>query len=238
MSILISERLLNDYAIGIDIGSIYALLNEKKGINLFAFPPITGFGLAFNEMAKDMKDISLYSFNYIESDNKIDLYYKAIKDIQKDGPYILLGFSAGADIVYGLSKKFSEKMLIIMMDGFWGEVDVSEINQKVDFFIKHSMSYANLDDDNLFLNQILERRIRSYIHYTADKKRFDSIINNDIHFLYSDEFTNKDMNKISTLTNGRIYKYKVRGKHFDLLRKGYVEESAKTIIDIINASTF
>ncbi len=234
LSKLISEKLLNNYSSGIDIGTIYALLNEKRNENIFAFPPITGFGLAFNEMAKNIKDYSLYSFNYIEDESKIEQYYQAIKSIQKSGPYVLLGFSAGADIVYELSKKFIEKTLIILMDGFWGEVSINEIEKKIDFFIDYSMSYANLDKNNKFLTHILEQRIRSYMYYVLNKNKFISKIDDDIHFLYSEELSNQDIEKLTALTKGKIFRYKAFGKHFELLQKGYVDKNAKILINIVS----
>jgi len=233
LSKLISEELLNGYRNDIDIGSTYMLLNDKREKNIFAFPPITGFGLAFNDMAKNINEFSLYAFNYIEDKDKIDKYLKIIKNIQNEGPYILLGFSAGADIVMDLASRLKEEVIIILMDGFFGKVDKNEIEEKLEYFIDYSINYANLDSNNKFLYQILRNRIRSYMNYLADKNKFVCKIDNDIYFLQSEEMKDKDVNSLKKLTTGTIVKFKAYGKHFELLKPGYIERNSEIIEEIL-----
>ncbi|MEN6316858.1 MAG: amino acid adenylation domain-containing protein [Clostridiaceae bacterium] len=233
LSIDISDKLLKGYKSGIDVGAAYHLLNDKRNRNIFAFPPITGFGLAFSEMAKNIKEFSLYAFNYLEDEDKIDKYYNIIKSLQSSEPYVLLGFSAGANIVLDLARKFSKKTIIILMDGFWGEIRKEDIESKVDFFIEYSMEYANLDHKNKFINQILEKRIRNYMYYIADTDKSKYKISQDIHFLHSKDMTESHIESLESLTKGSIIKYSAYGKHFDLLKIGYVENNANIIVDII-----
>lgn len=228
----VSGKLLKGYGSHIDIGSAYSLLNGKKPEGIFAFPPITGFGLAFNNMSKQIEDYSLYAFNYLEGGDKIKRYYSMIKAIQKRGPYILLGFSAGADIVVKLAEMMEEDAVVILMDGFWGEVKKDEIEEKLKFFIKYSMNYAGLDE-NVFLHRILEKRIRSYMLYLAEQDKFKKRIHNDIHFIQSEEMTDAQVDSLKRLTTGSLYRYKAAGRHFDLLQNGFVERNAGIIMEII-----
>ena len=46
-------------------------------------------------MADQLDDYSVYSFDFIESDNRIKEYARLITELQKEGPYILFWYSGG-----------------------------------------------------------------------------------------------------------------------------------------------
>jgi len=228
----ISSILINQYNKNVDLGENYSLLNEKKNKNIFAFPPITGYGLAFNDISKHIDKFSLYAFNYIEDEDKIDKYMQDIKNIQSEGPYLLLGFSAGADIVIDIASKIKDDVKIVLMDGFFGKIEKENIDEKLEFFVKYSMEYAKIESENSFLKDILERKIRNYMNYMADKEKFNDILNNDIYFIQSEEMKDEDVEEIAKLTNGKIIKYKAVGNHFDLLKSEFADKNARIIQEV------
>ena len=230
---LISQKLFHDSEVDIDVGSSYMLLNSERERNIFAFPPIAGFGLAYRDMARNIGQYSLYAFNYIEADNKIDQYLNMIKSIQKNGTYVLLGYSAGANLVIELSKRIKEKVIIILMDGFFRDVSRNNIGEDVKYIINYSIEYAKLDRDNKFIRQILENKISSYMHYLSDTNQSDPI-DHHIHFLQSEEMEDSQVDALKTLTTGSIIKYKAFGRHFDLLNTGYVEKNTEIIEKILD----
>lgn len=230
----VSSLLINQYKENVDLGENYSLLNSKKERNIFAFPPITGYGLAFNDISKYIDKFSLYAFNYIEAEDKIDKYIKDMKSIQRDGPYLLLGFSAGADIVIDIASKMEEETKIVLMDGFFGKVEKEDIDEKLEFFVKYSMEYAKIESENSFLKDILERKIRNYMEYMADKEKFAKIINSDIHFIQSEEMKDEEVREVAKLTSGRLIKYKASGMHFDLLKLEFSEKNAEIIQEVFN----
>lgn len=228
----VSAYLINKYNENVDLGENYSLLNAKKEKNIFAFPPITGYGLAFNDISKYIDKFSLYAFNYIEDENKIEKYINDIKQIQKEGPYLLLGFSAGADIVLDIAGQIDSEVKVVLMDGFFGQVKKSEIDEKLDFFVKYSMEYANISKDNSFIKEILERKIRNYMIYMADKEKFTNRLNSDIYFIQSEEMKDEEVEAVEKLTNGKLIKYRTKGNHFDLLKLEFAEKNAEIIQEV------
>lgn len=45
-----------------------------------------------------IKTHSIYAFDFIENNNRIDDYIKIITEIQKEPPYLFLGYSSGGNI--------------------------------------------------------------------------------------------------------------------------------------------
>ncbi len=230
----ISSLLINDYKDNVDLGENYSLLNEKKEKNIFAFPPITGYGLAFNDISKYIDDFSLYAFNYIEDEDKIAKYIADIKSIQSKGPYLLLGFSAGADIVMDVAGKIDDDVRVVLMDGFFGQIAREDIEERLKFFVQYSIDYAKIGSENSFLKDILERKIRSYMNYMADQSKFTKVIDADIHFIQSEEMKDEEVDKIAKLTNGKIIKYKAKGNHFDLLKAEFAAPNAQIIQQVFS----
>lgn len=232
----ISSLLINDYNENVDLGANYSLLNEKCDRNIFAFPPITGYGLAFNDISKCIKNFSLYAFNYIEDEDKIDKYIQDIKSIQSEGPYLLLGFSAGADIVMDIAGKIGAGVKVVLMDGFFGKIEKKDIEEKLKFFVQYSMDYAKIETENSFLREILERKIRNYMEYMADKGKFGEPIDSDIYFIQSQEMKDSEVEEIAKLTKGKIIKFRATGNHFDLLKAEFADKNAKVIEEVFGST--
>ncbi len=84
------------------VNQVY-VLNEKKEKNIFALPPLGGSGLAYRKLAPLIDTHSLYVFDFIDTENGIDQYVKKILEIQKAGPYVLIGYSAGGTLAYDVA---------------------------------------------------------------------------------------------------------------------------------------
>ncbi len=231
LSKLISEKLLKGYTSN-DIEKTVTLLNDKKEINIFAFPPIAGFGLVYSEMAQNLSDFSLYAFNYIEDKDKINKYINIIKEIQKEGKYILLGFSAGSNLVFEISQRMKdEELTIIFMDGFFYEdIDRKDIDRKVNEYI---VNVLKLDENNKFLKQLLKSKIENFMEYIQNNDTYTKKINKDIYILQSNEMSDKRVDLLKNLTTGEIIRYRVDVNHLDLIAKNYVKRNAEIIKSII-----
>lgn len=70
------------------------LLNEKTSQNIFAFPPLLGFGLAYKNLSGFLEGHSLYSFDFIEEDDRLKQYVQIITSIQSVGPYNYILYSS------------------------------------------------------------------------------------------------------------------------------------------------
>jgi thioesterase domain-containing protein/acyl carrier protein len=85
--------------------SYVTLLNNKCERCIFAFPPLAGWGLYYKELALKITSSSVYAIDFIEEEDRIKQYVKLITTYQKQGPYILLGYSIGANIAYEVTKE-------------------------------------------------------------------------------------------------------------------------------------
>ena len=59
----------------------------------------------------DLSDTHAYhSFNYIEdSSNHLHLYVQYIKEVQPEGPYVLMGWSAGGNLAFEVVKEMESQ---------------------------------------------------------------------------------------------------------------------------------
>jgi acyl carrier protein len=100
------------------------LLNPGKPAqkNIFCFPPVMGFGAAYKELAAFVPGYSLYSFNFIEEEERLKKYLEIITAHQPRGPYVLFGYSAAGwltlEVAAALEKRGDEVSDIILADSF------------------------------------------------------------------------------------------------------------------------
>ena len=126
------------------------LLNKKCEKNVFAFPPLYGFGLFYSKMAALISDCSFYSFDYISGKDKLAHYTGAIKSIQPDGPYMLLGYSAGGRLAYEVAKELRRQG-----DEVSGIIIIDTV---LESYQSNKSKYANLfnptlDSDKTFVSK-------------------------------------------------------------------------------------
>ncbi|MCW3466354.1 non-ribosomal peptide synthetase [Chitinophaga nivalis] len=86
-----------------------ALLSSLRPQHLFMFPPAMGQGLAYSKLSDLVTTHSLYSFNYIHDDNRINIYIELMEKMQPQGPYLLLGYSAGGNLAFEVAKALVAK---------------------------------------------------------------------------------------------------------------------------------
>ena len=164
-----------------------------------------------------------------------DEFMKAQRDLTLEGNIVIsVGFFGHSNDV-DIWNQMDEETKIVLMDGFFGKIRREDIDEKLDFFVKYSMEYAKIENENSFLKDILERKIRNYMEYMADKEKFAKILNSDIHFIQSEEMKNEEVEEVAKLTTGQLIKYKACGMHFDLLKLEFSEKNAEIIQEVFSA---
>ena len=88
---------------------------------------------------------SFYSFNFIESDNRIDEYIKIILNTQKEGPYILFGYSAGGNLAFEVAKELISRGHKISHMIIWDSFFIDRVNDKL-MSEEERRKYAYEDD--------------------------------------------------------------------------------------------
>ncbi|WP_233882537.1 thioesterase domain-containing protein [Brevibacillus laterosporus] len=86
------------------------LLNRAGDLKVICFPPINGFIFIYKRIAELLaQEATFYGFEYIEQENRIELYVQQILDAEPEGPYIFLGYSAGGNLAFEVAKAMEEK---------------------------------------------------------------------------------------------------------------------------------
>lgn len=83
--------------------------NPTAKQTLFTFPPFFGLSIWYQQLAKQLPDISFYCFDFLLEDHRLDIYYQQIKKEQPEGPYTLFGYSAGGSLAYEMAAFMESK---------------------------------------------------------------------------------------------------------------------------------
>ncbi|WP_299818453.1 non-ribosomal peptide synthetase [uncultured Roseibium sp.] len=80
------------------------LLNGASGPDLFAMPPLLGYGSAFTQLAAALGHTRLHAFDFIEAPDRLERYADSITAISGDKPIRLIGLSGGALLAFEVAK--------------------------------------------------------------------------------------------------------------------------------------
>ena len=224
------------------------LLNNKAPKNIFAYPPLGGYALAFKNMAGHIDSHSLYGLNFIEEEDRIEKYVELITGIQKEGPYILLGYSAGGNLAFevarGLISRGGIVSDLIIIDSY-RKTKISmrtdeEIRLDVNEMLAHiqrNREYSELLKDE-FLKESLARKIKVYMGY-MNRLVNEATINANIHFIRSSsnvkETWKEEADKYGEWSNSTsmLFKeYQGFGSHDQMLDPRYLNDNVKIIKNI------
>ncbi|MDP3181091.1 MAG: thioesterase domain-containing protein, partial [Bacteroidota bacterium] len=82
--------------------AMVALNKRTNAPAVFCFPPIAGFGAVFSGLAEQLS-YACYSFDIVADIDWLAYSIAAIKQVQAQGPYVLLGYSAGGNYAYNVA---------------------------------------------------------------------------------------------------------------------------------------
>ncbi|MBU2661358.1 non-ribosomal peptide synthetase [Bacillus cabrialesii] len=210
-------------------------LNQHAARNLFCFPPISGFGIYFKDLALLLNDkASVYGFHFIEHDTRIEQYVNCITDIQPEGPYVLLGYSAGGNLAFEVAQAMERKGLevsdFIIVDAYLKE-------QPMPIETGNDESAAYLPE--AVREKVLKKK-RNYQEYWAQLLN-EGHIKANIHFIEAGIQTETSENTGLTKWKGAAYgnysEYTGFGAHKDMLEGTYAEKNADIILDILDKIT-
>ncbi|MDD2401502.1 MAG: amino acid adenylation domain-containing protein [Clostridia bacterium] len=233
-----------------------ALLNQKKAESVFCFPPVGGYGLYFLPFAKGVSQYSVYGFNFIEHENRLQEYTSQIIKRQGEGPYILLGYSAGGNLAFELAKDMERLGLqvgaLILIDSLKKQVAVHRSDRERDKVIERLYNDIIFKD---FEHFIPNAEIKRFVLEKAKKNLLymDQLVNEgeisaNIHFVQRG--TEESKTELSYLqggdsscgiaswkksTRGKLYEYQGYGSHFDMMQGDYVKGNVGIIEKILGS---
>nr|WP_231505345.1 non-ribosomal peptide synthetase [Paenibacillus massiliensis] len=225
-------------------------LNEHGSIRLFSFPPRVGYGLGYYEMARQLEHTSIvYGLEFIgdryTGEEMLERYVDSIVSVQKEGPYVFLGYSLGGNLAFEVAKAMERRghtvSDIIMVDALRETskevMSPQEIDDIIDMLlVSVSESYRSLLEDPSERERV-RNKIKAYTEYRNELIN-DGTVNANIHALVANGLQTGQMRGTDELlwrkaTSGHHAEYDVMGSHDVLLEAGFIEANGPLIQQII-----
>ncbi len=226
--------------------------NKQGGKTVFCFPSLGAVGILYMQLAEKLGSNCLYSFNFIEDENLIEEYVKVIIKLQSEGPYILLGYSAGGNLAFEVAKELErqgyEVSKIIMIDSHYRSeiINLTEeereemINELIDSYFEH-----NRTQDDYIKGYKQKRTLPDYVgkKIIAYSRYLDSLItlgqvDADIILIKSlEEGNEKESLREHTLwsnsTSKRFKSIQGFGVHIEMLSPEFIRKNSEIIEQIL-----
>ncbi|MCY8026759.1 amino acid adenylation domain-containing protein [Bacillus sonorensis] len=210
-------------------------LNQPGGHHLFCFPPISGFGMYFKDLALQLNlKAAVYGFHFIEDDSRIEQYVNCIIDRQPEGPYVLLGYSAGGNLAFEVVQAMERRGL-----------EVSDLII-IDAYPKQQPLPVDTESDEsaVYLPEAVRETViqkkRCYQEYWAQLINEGGIKAN-IHFIeagiHAENTRHKELQKWKGAAERGYTEYTGYGAHKDMLEGAYAEKNAAIILGILDEIT-
>jgi thioesterase domain-containing protein len=229
----------------------YVVLNEGCRRAIFCFPPVVAMGLVYQRFAPVLNRFTLYSFNFIPDDDRLERYVETIVKLQPSGPYVLLGYSAGGNVAFEVAKALEgrghEVSSLVLMDSFFvGEENPNRMSsedceryaqQTVDALLAAA---PELQVDRHQFAATWAPRIERYYQY------LDGVVNSgtvdaDIHLIRSTRLPEKlgmrgDLERWVDCTAGRFSRHQGAGEHEHMLDAEHAPHNAEIVAAILEGA--
>ncbi|CAN2255432.1 hypothetical protein STZ1_70082 [Bacillus subtilis] len=237
-----AKNLLKDYTEDC-IQLTNSTISDKK---LFCFPPAASLGIAYMGLAEHLERYSVYSFNFIKSENRIKQYVNIIKEYQPEGPYTLVGYSAGGVLAFDVAKELNrqghEVEDLILIDSTYRtdaeENLLTEEEYKKELYDKFDLEkYKDLE--KLASDYLIELIMKSYIYVQGAVT--DGSISGNISYIESvKEKRDENMMLWARATTKKFRLIQGFGSHMEMLSNlnpEALKKNAKIIDEVISFET-
>jgi amino acid adenylation domain-containing protein/FkbH-like protein len=229
------------------------LLHCGKGPNLICLPPLTGYALAYRSMAEALPDYSVYGLNFIQDGKGLGRYIELIKSVQPEGPYLLLGYSAGGNLSFELCQEMEKQghriSDIILLDSWRREGrrkptdrEATEIrNWYFNDFVSETLKHEEFETfiDSPYIKSHILKKMKQYIEYT-DRTFHSGKTHANIHLIKADRVPGGNeggegrlTQNWMELTTGKFIEYNGFGSHMEMLRGENLWGNVKIIRQIL-----
>ncbi|MEJ8545005.1 non-ribosomal peptide synthase/polyketide synthase [Brevibacillus borstelensis] len=167
------------------------LLNDETPRRVFGFTPIGAQGVFYKKLADELKDFSLYSFDFIEEENRLQQYVEAIVKTDPAGPYTLLGYSSGGNLAFEVAKELEKQGYavsdIILFDSYWKDTVIEQTRADAEKDVRKL--FAQMEENTEFFNvtkeELTEYEANEFVRESYTRKTvnyllfFNQMINTD-----------------------------------------------------------
>ena len=226
-------------------------LNEPGKPVVFCFPPLMGYGIAFQRLAREVLTHSLYAFDFTEQPEPVPIYLEAIRALQSAGPYVFLGYSAGGALAFALTRALEREGQsvsdLVLMDCALVEHRVPMdhhqraqlIQENLDYFKDYLIEDANLKLSltNPYIIAQISDKMHAYMHF-LDHLDISGVIRANLHLIASQGalWKPEDCRPWEQATTGSIKRFTGAGTHTDMTFPAYASENARIVRTILSGS--
>ncbi|MGE7878513.1 amino acid adenylation domain-containing protein [Peribacillus muralis] len=212
-------------------------LTQNKKINLFCFPTGLGLGITFIEMAKLLKeDCNVYTTDFMDQcsdyDIMVEKYVENILDIQDKGPYLLLGYCAGGNLAFEVTKLLEQKGKqvsdIIMLDTTLRNLEVNDMfKDKLPYIELANVALPEWAATPYAKNKY--NKFKLYLEQLTNRGEVQA----NIHNLTVDTVTSAFKKQWANHTSKDYIEYEGIGTHDELLDSEFIHYNVSIIKQIL-----
>jgi thioesterase domain-containing protein len=213
------------------------------GRRIFAFPPGSGYGLAYAGLARLLAPHALYAFSFIERATRCEEYAELIDGVDPDEPCTLLGFSGGGKLAFEVAEHLERTgrpvRAVVMIDSarFLEAVPVSDADTR---------AIAAEFLDGVTSAALRDKAYRKMVAYRdhVSRRVETAVLSADVHVITEaaspDVFRAPDGGIVATisgwgeLTSGRFSVEAGSGAHRAMLDPAHIAENARRLQAILD----
>ncbi|MCM3268071.1 non-ribosomal peptide synthetase [Paenibacillus elgii] len=222
-------------------------LNERGRMNVFCFPPSAGYGLVYAEMARMLEDhYVVYAFDFIEGwrdyEEMLNRYVDAIVSVQREAPYVLLGYSLGGSLAHevamAMERRGYEVSDILLIDADRRDrtakkLSDEELERGVDDMLR-----IVAERDASFLANHVDRekaraKIMAYATYSVQLGN-EGAVEANLHAFVA-EMKSARAEDWKEATTGQAVDYELAGGHLDIFEPANIEHNVHLIRLVLQA---
>ncbi|WP_161404597.1 non-ribosomal peptide synthetase, partial [Paenibacillus silvestris] len=215
------------------------LLQKGREGTIFCFPPVGGYGFVYKGLASQLPSYSWYAFDFITDPDRLQAYVKWITELQAEGPYVLLGYSAGGNLAYEVGKLLEDQghvvSDIVILDALFRDQAISQTMEEIEQETEQLLGMLETTELGLFLRTPSIRkeaahRMREYRIYLSNLVN-QGPLTSTVYAVESEELLTSATWEGST--SGRVLKYKGTGTHIEFLDERNLPENAALVQRIL-----
>ncbi|PNQ87807.1 non-ribosomal peptide synthetase [Paenibacillus polymyxa] len=228
-------------------GDSFIKLNKVGNLNVFCFPPGSGFGIGYRELASRLDGRSvLYSIDFIDDavdyEAMLNRYVDEIVRIQPEGPYVLLGYCFGGNLTFEVAKTMEKRGYsvtdVLMVDSWIKHtLTPSETSEKE---LEETLADFDEEEKELMSNPLVRervhRKVKATLAYEAQLINSGTIPARIYELIAKDSEAFRLEHQLPSwrgATTQAYADYRLEGAHEELLELARVDETAVVIRDIL-----
>ncbi len=214
-----------------------------QGRPVLAFPPGSGYCLSYAGLAKRLTGVSVYGFNFVETNNLPNHYADRIIAAGLDSAPVLLGYSGGGKIAYQVARALEQRNVKV---GGLVLLDAARYLQPIpaaadDWQVAAREFFDSIQSEVLRSKAMkLMGSYRKYIHQCVETEPIDATIHVIREADGSDEFRNDKGEVVAgsrmweEMTRGHFTLEDGHGAHVEMLEEPYLDKNASLIQAVLD----